>query len=91
MERILSPVGHKVKAIANHDNFTIYPQVMDDYVEMALRLKERFFEASSVYTTSAFLHLKFGDALKTRGVAPHIAWTHDEALAVLSTGPKSES
>ena len=91
VERILSPVGHKVKAIANHDNFTIYPQVMDEYVEMALRLKERFFEASSVYTTSAFLHLKFGDALKTRGVAPHIAWTHDEALAVLSAGPKPEA
>ena len=67
VERILVPIGQKVRAVANYDNFEIYPEVMDDYADMILRLRERFFEATSVYTTSAFLRMRLGDALAARG------------------------
>ena len=80
-EQMLAPLKQKVKAVVNFDNFEIYPDMMDDYTDMALRLKERFFEASSVYTTSAFLRMQLGESLAARGVAPHIAWTREEAMA----------
>ena len=61
VENIMAPLKHKVSAVANYDNFEIYPQVFGDYVDMVLRLKARFFEATSVYTTSAFMRMKLGD------------------------------
>lgn len=88
-QRILAPVGGKVRAIANFDNFEVHPEVMDDYVDMVLRLKDRFFAATSSYTTSAFLRMKLGDALQARGVAPHIAWSREEALDALGTSGTS--
>jgi propionate CoA-transferase len=91
VEKIVARLKHKVSAVANYDNFEIYPQALDDYVDMVLRLKERFFDATSVYTTSAFMRMKLGDALAARGVAPHIAWTREEAMAALDDAPKSQS
>ena len=91
VERILVPVGQKVRTVANYDNFEIYPEVMDDYADMILRLRERFFEATSVYTTSAFLRMRLGDALAARGVAPHIAWRREEAMAALDAEQKTKS
>ena len=81
VEAILAPLKQKVRAVANYDNLAIYPEAMDDYVDMVLRLKERFFQTTSVYTTSAFLRMRLGDALEDRDVAPHIAWSRDEAMA----------
>lgn len=90
-ESIMAPIGEKTQAIANLDNFQVYPHVMDEHVDMMLRLKERFFDAASVYTTSAFLRMKLGDAVKARGVAPHIAWTRDEAVAMLDAQMEAKS
>ena len=88
-EQMLAPLKQKVKAVVNFDNFEIYPDMMDDYTDMALRLKERFFEASSVYTTSAFLRMQLGESLAARGVAPHIAWTREEAMGRIQEVPGS--
>jgi hypothetical protein len=55
----------------------------------SLRLKDRYFEKTSVYTTSTFLRMKLGDALQARGVAAHIAWTREEAMATLAAGQET--
>lgn len=82
---ILSPLGQKVKAIVNYDNFSISPAVFDDYVAMVERVVESFYSSVTRYTTSAFIRMKLGDALLNRDLAPHIYETDAEAINVLKS------
>ena len=47
VEARLEPVGCKVPAIVNYDNFVIFPEVMDDYTAMVKGLVDRFYSGSS--------------------------------------------
>ncbi len=78
-ETILSPLGRKVNAIVNYDNFSILPDLVDAYVEMVKYMVSRFYENVTRYTTSAFLRMKMGEGLKARGFAPHIYESRGEA------------
>ena len=80
---VLGPVGKKVHTIVNYDNFEISPELVDAYSDMVKRLIDRFYSGVTRYTTSAFLRMKIGDALKNRGVAPHIYESQDEAHRAL--------
>jgi len=75
----LGPLGRKVYAIVNYDNFSILPELLDDYSAMVRSLVDRFYVGVSRYTTSGFLRIKLGEALERRGVAPHIFESADEA------------
>jgi propionate CoA-transferase len=75
----LTPLGRKVYAIVNYDNFSILPELLDDYSAMVRSLVDRFYAGVSRYTTSGFLRIKLGEALEKRGVAPHIFESADEA------------
>lgn len=44
---------------------------------------ERFYARVSCYSTSAFLHGKFGDALRQRDVSPHIYESRGETEGYL--------
>ena len=79
VEERLAPLGRKVPAIVNYDNFTIFPDVLDAYVEMVKGLVDRFYSGVTRYTTSAFLRMKLGDALRERQVAPHVYESEAEA------------
>jgi len=79
VEQRLAPLGRKVPAIVNYDHFTIAPDLLDAYTEMVSGLVRRFYVDVTRYTTSAFLHMKFGDALQRRGVSPHIYESREEA------------
>ncbi len=83
---ILSPLNHKVHTIVNYDNFEILPELVDAYSDMVKRLVDRFYSRVTRYTTSTFLRMKIGDALKNRGVAPHIYESQQEARSVLQNG-----
>jgi propionate CoA-transferase len=83
VETILSPLGHKVYAIVNYDNFKIFPDIVDDYSAMVRDLVDRFYSGATRYTTSGFLRAKLGDALNRRALAPHIYESADEARAHL--------
>ena len=72
VESILEPVGERVYAIVNYDNFTILPELLDEYTTMVRKLVDRFYSGVSRYTTSGFLRMKLGESLEKRGVAPHI-------------------
>ncbi|MCW7754111.1 acyl CoA:acetate/3-ketoacid CoA transferase [Desulfobotulus sp. H1] len=80
---ILAPLGHKVAAIVNYDNFRIHPELLDTYIEMVDRLVKRFYTGVTRYTTSAFMRMKLGDALIRRQVAPHIYESPEEARKAL--------
>jgi propionate CoA-transferase len=83
VESKLAPLGRKVHAIVNYDNFEIFPDVIDEYLAMVRSLVDRFYSGVTRYTTSSFLRAKLGDALKRRGMAPHIHESAEEATAHL--------
>ena len=75
----LAPIGRKVRAIVNYDNFVILPDMLDAYTDMVKDVVGRHYSGVTRYTTSAFLHMKLGDALSRRDVAPHIFESREEA------------
>jgi len=78
-EAILAPLGRKVDAIVNYDNFFVLRDLADPYVDLVKYLVSRYYENVTRYTTSAFLRLKLGEGLDARGLAPHIYETREEA------------
>ncbi len=79
VENILLPLERRVYAIVNYDNFSIAPDLVDEYTDMVKYLMENLYSGASRYTTSAFIRIKLGDALKKRDVAPRIFETLEEA------------
>jgi propionate CoA-transferase len=79
VEAELAPLGSRVYAIINYDNFSIPPDLLDEYSDMVRSLTDRYYLGVSRYTTSGFLRIKLGEALESRGVAPHIFESADEA------------
>jgi propionate CoA-transferase len=79
VEDKLGGLGRRVYAIVNYDNFSILPELLDEYSAMVSSLTERFYAGVSRYTTSGFLRIKLGEALEQRGVAPHIFESAEEA------------
>jgi propionate CoA-transferase len=61
---------------------------------MVQYLVDRYYCATTRYTTSTFLRMKLGDALSRRDVAPHIYESREEARRVLdanrSTPPRAD-
>jgi propionate CoA-transferase len=75
----LAPLGKRVYAIVNYDNFTIEPELLDAYSAMVRGLMDKYYLEVTRFTTSGFLRMKLGDALEKRGVAPHIYESANEA------------
>ena len=75
----LAPLGKRVYAIVNYDNFTIEPELLDSYSAMVRGLMDNYYADVTRYTTSGFLRMKLGNALERRGVAPHIFESAAEA------------
>ena len=85
VENKLAPLGHRVYAIVNYDNFSIVPELLDEYSAAVRGLMDRFYSGVSRYTTSGFLRMKLGEALEKRGVAPHIFESAAEAQSDFRT------
>jgi propionate CoA-transferase len=83
VEQTLSPLAKKVYTIVNYDNFSILPDLVDQYTEMVKSLVDRYYTGVTRYTTSAFLRMKLGDALQKRDVASHIYESRQEAQEAL--------
>lgn len=80
---ICAPLGKRVKTIVNYDNFSLVPELEDDYVKMVKFVVSKYYSDVTRYTTSAFLRMKLGDELKKRHLAPHIFQSKDEAREAL--------
>jgi len=78
-EAILGSLGRKVDAIVNYDNFSILPELVDDYADTVRYIVSSFYENVTRYTTSAFLRMKLGDGLNARGFASHVYESREEA------------
>ncbi len=89
VEEVCRPLGRRVQTIVNYDNFSIVPELEDSYSIMVKYVVSEFYDSVTRYTTSAFLRMKLGDALKKRDLAPHIYETREEAkLALEKLGKK---
>jgi propionate CoA-transferase len=85
VESRVAPLGHRVNAVVNYDNFSIRPELVDVYADMVRYLVDRYYDGITRYTTSAFLRLKLGESLGERGLAPHIFESREEAQRHLKT------
>ena len=83
VEQIVAPLDRKVYTIVNYDNFSILPDIVDEYTDMVKFLVDHYYSGVTRYTTSTFLRMKLGDALKKREVAPHIYESGQEARQAL--------
>jgi propionate CoA-transferase len=79
VERKLAPIGKKVYGIVNYQNAVILPEIVPAYTDMVAYLVDRYYWGVTRYSTSGFLRVKLGDALRERGVAPHIYESAEEA------------
>ena len=91
VEKIVRPLGTKVYAIVNYDNFTIAPDVLNEYTYMVKGLVDRFYTRVTRYTTSTFLRMTLGAALERRDVSPHIYESRTEAQQALGISSKVEN
>ena len=80
---VCAPLGRRVKTIVNYDNFSIAPDLEDEYVKMVKFVVSEYYSDVTRYTTSAFLRMKLGDELKKRNLAPHIFQSKEEAREAL--------
>jgi propionate CoA-transferase len=79
VEAKLAPLGKRVFGIVNYDNFSVLPELIDQYSDMVKELVKRYYSGVTRYTTSTFLRAKLGSALERRDVAPHIFESQEEA------------
>ncbi len=83
---LLQPHGRRVSAVVNYDHFAIAPELESAWADMVGRLDALWYSDVRRYTTSAFLRAKLGQALKQRGLAPHIYVSEGEAWGHLGEG-----
>jgi propionate CoA-transferase len=83
-ESLCSGIGKKVSLIVNYDGFQLDDSVSDQYFSMIHKLQEKYYASATRYTTSAFMRLKLGEALRKRAAAAHIFETHADAVAFLA-------
>jgi len=81
--KVLEPIGHRVYAVVNYDNFSILPELVGAYTDMVKAIVDRYYTGVTRYTTSTFLRMKLGEALEERKIAPHIYDNREEAEAAL--------
>ncbi|MEO8298976.1 MAG: acyl CoA:acetate/3-ketoacid CoA transferase [Burkholderiales bacterium] len=81
IEPLCRSLGHPVDLVANYDNCRIDPEVADTFAAAISYLQQNFYRRVFRYSTSAFLRNKLGDALRSRGVAPHIHESAEDAQA----------
>ena len=79
----LAPLGHKVFAVVNYDNFSITPELLDDYVAMVQAISEQYYTRVTRYTTSAFVRSFVDRAFHQHHSESAIFSSRDEAMAQL--------
>ncbi len=78
--------GRRVNSVVNHDGCRIAEDLYDDYAEMIQHMLEDHYLTTTRYTTSAFMRLKMREALRKRGLAPHIFERQEDAHKFLENG-----
>ncbi|KRB70403.1 acyl CoA:acetate/3-ketoacid CoA transferase [Noviherbaspirillum sp. Root189] len=81
---LLAPLGKKVPAVINYDNFAITPELLDTYVDMVHELSACYYSRVTRYTSSAFMRSYFGSAFKRHDAEPSLYASQEEAFSHLN-------
>ena len=76
----LAPLGRKVPAVINYDNFSIAPDLMDGYVAAVNALSERYYSKVTRYAHSTFMRASLGRAFRRIEKDPALFANSAEAL-----------
>jgi propionate CoA-transferase len=79
----LEPLGRRVQGVVNYDNFSITPELLDEFLEMVHGLVARFYIDVTRYTTSVFMRSQLGDGFRKHDTKPRLYSNSEEALAHL--------
>jgi len=85
ISEVCGPLGHKVYAVVNYDGFELDSDLEETYLDAVQEMGDTYFHGVTRFTTSAFMRAKLGDALESRGVAPHIYESEGEAAGAVGT------
>ncbi|WP_425307275.1 acyl CoA:acetate/3-ketoacid CoA transferase [Ammonicoccus fulvus] len=81
----LAPLGERVPAIVNYDQFSILPELVDPYVAMVQDLMDTHYTNVTRYTSNAFLRAQLGSAMRRGEVLPNLFESRQQAEAELTT------
>jgi propionate CoA-transferase len=81
----LGPLGRKVPAVINYDNFSIAPDLMDSYVAAVTALSERYYSKVTRYAHSTFMRSSLGRAFRRIEKDPALFANSAEALLRLKS------
>jgi len=70
--RQLEPLGHKVPAIVNYDEFQLDEDLLDEWADMVARLSERYYTTVTRYASNAFVRASLAQSLSARGLTPNV-------------------
>jgi len=77
---LLAPLGRKVPAVINYDNFSVAPDLLDDYVAAVNGLAERYYSKVTRYAHSTFMRASLGRAFRRIEKDPALFVSSAEAL-----------
>lgn len=83
VDNLLGSIGQKVYSVVNYDSFEADPEILDAYMDLVRYVEKRYYLGVSRYTTSGFMRLKLGKALRDRKVSSQVYETRAEARAGL--------
>ena len=64
----LQPLGFKVRAVVNYENFSILPELVTAYTDMVMWLVENFYSSTARYTTNGFLRARLAELGETQEI-----------------------
>ena len=79
VDRLLAPLGTRVKAIVNYEGFTVDDEAMEAFMDAVRYVEKTYYLGVSRFTTDGFLRMKLGKELTSRDVAPRVFETRGEA------------
>ncbi|MGI9476564.1 MAG: acyl CoA:acetate/3-ketoacid CoA transferase [Hyphomicrobiaceae bacterium] len=82
VEEICAPLSYRVDVIVNYDGARVDEDVSENYAEMVRSLEDRFYDAVTRYSGSAFMRMKLGESFG-RDSPPHIFETAEQARSFL--------
>ena len=80
---VCTKAGKRVNSVVNHDGFRLADDLYDEYARLIEYLTKHYYATTTRYTTSTFMRKKMQEALKKRGLKPHIYERPEEAHAII--------
>ena len=80
---VCTKAGKRVNSVVNHDGFRLADDLYDEYARLIEYLTTHYYATTTRYTTSTFMRKKMQEALKKRGLKPHIYERPEEAHAII--------